>query len=61
MPKETQDTSMEWRAMVRVPAALGQRIEEQAKHEMMPTAVLLRRWVKEGVERDERKRKRDES
>ena len=57
MPQERDKVGEDWRAMVRLPRDLGNRVDMLAEQELMPTAVLLRRLIKDGVERMEREQK----
>ncbi len=57
MPRERDKVGEEWRAMVRLPLDLGQRVDKLAEQELMPTAVLLRRLIKDGAERMDREQR----
>ncbi len=52
MPETKQEARSEWRAMVRLPQDLGEEVERIAREQLTPPAVLLRRWIKERVDRE---------
>lgn len=52
MPETKQEGRSEWRAMVRLPQDLGEEVERIAHEQLTPPAVLLRRWIKERVDRE---------
>jgi hypothetical protein len=60
MARPTQEERFEWRTMVRLPAAMGQEVEQIAEEELTPPAVLLRRWINERLVLERQRRRERE-